>query len=395
MAQRKKHILFDIAILCFSVAGRLMRQRPKLKGREHLKNVPLPVIFTVTHDSYFEIPSLSKVYQALKPRPVFAVMAKKDFLSGNYFSTNFRTKIPLLRWIFKIFDKSGIPKGFFEIMNVATVNRPFIETTRKKKEAIKKEIADQITHFKKSVSQGMSTLIFPEGTTWGFGGLKKIRSSVFQLVTNTFGEYGEKVYILPINVKVDRLVQGCKDVFINVGCPEFILKSKDDFNSYIRESLQKLHTITFSQIGAYYLKKLSLLEEKSRRQIVLTTDTLTNQFEKIVEGIHNEVEKKKLPAFDMKLINKGYLCKKVRRFIKYCTKNNYLIETEMGRRRGVYRLNREKVLADYPAQQFRKLNPVGFHANELTSLGETTIEPLFDISILKEAATIVSTQHNR
>jgi 1-acyl-sn-glycerol-3-phosphate acyltransferase len=391
MPQKKRHILFDIAILCFSFAGRLMRQRPKLKGRENLKNIPLPVIFTVTHDSYFEIPSLSKVYQALKPRPVFAVMAKKDFLSGNYFSTNFRSKIPLIEWIFKLIDKSGIPKSFFKVMNVATVHRPFIETTKKKKEAIKKEIAGQIAYFKKSVSQGMSTLIFPEGTTWGFGGLKKIRSSVFQLVTNTFGEYGEKVYILPINVKVDRLVQGYKDVFINVGCPEFIQKSKEDFNNYIRESLQKLHTITFSQIGAYYLKKLSIYEKKSRRQIVLTSETLTSQLERIVDGIHKEVEMRKLPSFDMRLINKRYLCKKVRLFIKYCTKNNYLIEATKGRRKGTYLLNREKVLADYPAQQFRKLNPVGFHANELTSLGEPEIEPLFDTSILKEVATDIST----
>lgn len=367
-----------------------MRQRPKLKGRENLKNIPLPVIFTVTHDSYFEIPSLSKVYQALKPRPEFAVMAKKDFLSGSYCSTNFRSKIPPIRWLFKLIDKSGIPKIFFKVMNVATVHRPFIETTIQKKETLKKEIAGQIAYFKKSVSQGMSTLIFPEGTTWGFGGLKKIRSSIFQLVTNTFGEYGEKVYILPINVKVDRLVQGYKDVFINVGCPEFILKSKDDFNSYIRESLQKLHTITFSQIGAYYLKKLSLLEQKSRRQIVLTSETLTSHLEKIVEGIHKEVEMKKLPAFDMMLIDKRYLCKKVRRFIKYCAKNNYLIEATKDRRKGFYLINREKVLADHPAKQFRKLNPVGFHANELTSLGETEIEPLFDTSILKEAATNIS-----
>jgi 1-acyl-sn-glycerol-3-phosphate acyltransferase len=391
MPQKRKHILFDIAILCFSFAGRLMRQRPKLKGRENLKNVPLPVIFTVTHDSYFEIPSLSKVYQALKPRPVFAVMAKKDFLSGNYFSTNFRSKFPLIKWVFKLIDKSGIPKSFFKVMNVATVNRPFIETTIQKKEALKKEIASQISHFKKSVSEGMSTLIFPEGTTWGFGGLKKIRSSVFQLVTNTFSEDGEKVYILPINVKVDRLVQGYKDVFINVGCPEFILKSKEDFNNYIKESLQKLHTITFSQIGAYYLKKLSMLEQKSRRKIVLTSDTLISQFEKIVGNIQKEVEMRKLPAFDIRLVNKRYLCKKVRRFIKYCTKNNYLIEATKGRRTGIYILNKEKVLADYPAKQFRKMNPVGFHANELTSLGETEIEPLFDNSILKEAVKNIST----
>ncbi len=390
MAQRKKRIIFDIAILCFYFAGRLMRQRPKLRGGENLKNIPLPVIFTVTHDSYFEIPSLSKVYQALKPRPVFAVMAKKDFLSGTYFSTNFRSKLPPIQWLFKLFDKSGIPKGFFKIMNVATVHRPFIENTMQKKKALKKEIADQIAHFKKTVSQGMSTLIFPEGTTWGFGGLKKIRSSVFQLVTNTFKEYGEKVYVLPINVKVDRLVQGYKDVFINVGCPEFILKSKDDFNSYIRESLLKLHTITFSQIGAYYLKKLSILEQKGRRQIVLSSENLVNQFEKIVEGIQKEVAMKKLPAFDMRLINKRYLCKKVRRFIKYCTKNHYLIETSKGRRPGIYILNREKVLADHPAKQFRKLNPVGFHANELMSLGETEIESLFDASIFKESATNIS-----
>ena len=42
-----------------------------------------------------------------------------------------------------------------------------------------------------------------------------------------------------------------------------------------------------------------------------------------------------------------------------------------------YQLNREKVLAEYPARVYRKLNPVGFHANELTSLGEDTIDSVF------------------
>ncbi|MBW2632447.1 MAG: hypothetical protein JRC90_11970 [Deltaproteobacteria bacterium] len=79
MKGKFKHLIFDIGIYCFFFAGRLMHQRPKLKGRENLKNIPLPIIFTVTHDSYFEIPSLAKVYQALKPRPVFAVMAKRIF----------------------------------------------------------------------------------------------------------------------------------------------------------------------------------------------------------------------------------------------------------------------------------------------------------------------------
>jgi 1-acyl-sn-glycerol-3-phosphate acyltransferase len=281
MIKRVKHILFDIIIFGFYCAGRIMRQRPKLKGKENLKNIPLPIIFTVTHDSYFEIPSLSKVYQALKPRPVFSVMAKKDFLSGNYLSSNFPGTRSVLRWVFRLIDKSGIPKILFKLLNVSTVNRPFIENTLKKKNEIKKELSHQINHFKDSVSHGMSTLIFPEGTTWGFGGLKKIRSAAYQLVSNTFKEYEKKVYVLPINVKVDRLLQGYKDVFINVGNPEFILKSKEDFNQYIRNRLIKLHTITFSQIGAYYLKKASILSAQTKKDIILTKENLTAQAEKI------------------------------------------------------------------------------------------------------------------
>lgn len=381
MSKGIKHIIFDVAIFCFYCAGRVMRQRPKIKGRENLKNIPLPIIFTVTHDSYFEIPSLSKVYQALKPRPVFSVMAKKDFLSGSYLSSNFQGGRSVLQWALWMLDKSGIPKCFFKLLNVSTVNRPFIENTRKKKDEIKKELSHQINHFKDTVSQGMSTLIFPEGTTWGFGGLKKIRSAAYQLVSNTFREYGKKVYVLPINVKVDRLLQGYKDVFINVGNPEFILKSKEDFNRYIRHRLMKLHTITFSQIGAYYLKKASILSAQTKREIILTKENLTAQAERIVREIHSRVQDKTLPAFDVRLIDKKYLSKKVGRFIKYCTKNKYLIEVKEARRPKIYILNRDKVLQQYPAKLFRKLNPVGFAANELTSLGEKKIEPLFDITV--------------
>ncbi|MEA3470264.1 MAG: 1-acyl-sn-glycerol-3-phosphate acyltransferase, partial [Thermodesulfobacteriota bacterium] len=329
MSKRVRHVIYGIIIFCFYCAGRLMmRQRPKLKGKEHLEDIPLPIIFTVTHDSYFEIPSLSKIYQALKPKPIFSIMAKKDFLNGNYLSSNFRAKSPFIRSVCKIIDKSGIPKSLFKMMNMATVHRPFIETTMKKKDAFKRELSNQITHFKDTVSQGMSTLIFPEGTTWGFGGLKKIRSAAYQLVSNTFREYGKKVYVLPINVKVDRLVQGYKDVFINVGNPEFILKSKEDFNQYVRNSLLKLHTITFSQLGAYYLKKASILSIQTKKGITLTRENLTVQAERIVKEVNSRVQNKTLPAFDVRLVDKKYLSKKINRFIKYCTRNNYLIETK-------------------------------------------------------------------
>ena len=82
--------------------------------------------------------------------------------------------------------------------------------------------------FKSRISDGFSTLIFPEGTTWGYGGLRKIRSAVYQLVSTSFDQHGKKIYMLPINVKVDKLVQGWKDVFINVGKLEFFIKSKDE-----------------------------------------------------------------------------------------------------------------------------------------------------------------------
>lgn len=380
MKSKFKHLIFDMAIYCFFFAGRLMHQRPKLKGRENLKNIPLPIIFTVTHDSYFEIPSLAKVYQALKPRPVFTVMAKKDFLSGNYLSSNFRVKNSLLKSIFRLLDKSGIPKTFFKILNLSTVHRPFIESAVKKKDNMKKEISGQITHFKETIAQGMSTLVFPEGTTWGFGGLKKIRSSAYQLVSSTFSQYRKKVYVLPINVKADRLVQGCKDVFINVGKPQFVIKSKEEFNQQLRDSLQRLHTITFSQIGAYYLKKASSIGSRTRKEVILSREVVTGQIEKIVRDVYSKVQGKILPAFDVSLIDKKYLMKKINGFVKYCTRNNYLIETSRGKGIKMYILNREKVLAQYPAKTFRKFNPVGFHANELVSLGEKEIEPIFDIS---------------
>ena len=57
--------------------------------------------------------------------------------------------------------------------------------------------------FRKKIHDGFSTLVFPEGTTWGYGGLKKIRSAVHQLVSNVLDQYDIRVYILPINVKVD------------------------------------------------------------------------------------------------------------------------------------------------------------------------------------------------
>ena len=118
MSSSKNGLIYESTIMGFSFASRLMRQRPKIRGKEHLKNLPLPVIFTVTHDSYFEVPSLSKVYRAIKPRPVFTIMAKKDFLDGSYLSTNYFQNLPLIRSGFKILDKTGLPKALFENLNL-------------------------------------------------------------------------------------------------------------------------------------------------------------------------------------------------------------------------------------------------------------------------------------
>jgi len=70
-------------------------------------------------------------------------------------------------------DKSGIPLAIFRKLKAAAIDRPFIEAAGKKKEDLRREISDQLSRFKDSSVRGISTLIFPEGTTWGYGGLKK------------------------------------------------------------------------------------------------------------------------------------------------------------------------------------------------------------------------------
>lgn len=375
--KNKNGIIYESFIYCFRLAALFMRHKPHLRGKEHLKDVPIPVIITVTHDSYFEVPSLSKVYKSLSPRLVFSIMAKNDFLSGRYLSTNFGKNNSLIRFILSLLDRTGLPKAFLKKMNLITIHRPFMDSIDKKREEVKKEISLHLNYFKEKLSEGFSTLIFPEGTTWGYGGIKKIRSAAYQLVDNCYSYYQQKVHILPINVKVDRLVKGTKDIFINVGAPQFIQKSRDEFNQLLFQTLQRLHTITFSQIAAYYLKRLSTLSTSIQDNITLTREHLTVQLHKAVERINTLVQRSVLPDFDIRLIDKQYLSSKVNKFIQYCVKKGYLNEIPIEENDKAYQLNREKVLAEYPARVYRKLNPVGFHANELTSLGEDTIDSVF------------------
>lgn len=375
--KNKNGIIYESFIYCFRLAALFMRHKPHLRGKEYLKDIPMPVIFTITHDSYFEVPSLSKVYKSLSPRPVFTIMAKNDFLSGRYLSTNFGKNNSVIRFLLTLLDKTGLPKAFLKKMNLVTIHRPFMDSIEKKRDEVKKEIALHLNYFKERLSEGFSTLIFPEGTTWGYGGIKKIRSAAYQLVDNCYNYYQQKVHILPINVKVDRLVKGTKDIFINVGAPQFIQKSRDEFNQLLFQTLQRLHTITFSQIAAYYLKRLSILSTSIQDNITLTREHLTVQLHRAVERINARVQKRILPDFDIRLIDKQYLSSKVNKFIQYCVKKGYLKEVPLEKNDKVYLLNREKVLAEYPAKVYRKLNPVGFHANELTSLGEETVDSLF------------------
>jgi len=253
-----------------------------------------------------------------------------------------------------------------------------------KQEFRKLSLSSQVDRFKKKIHEGFSTLIFPEGTTWGYGGIKKIRSAIYQLVTNAFEQHDIKVYILPINVKVDRLARGRKDLFINIGQPKFILKSREDFNQYIHATLQKLHTITFSQIAAYYLKKISELTKETRMEVCLTKEELIDQLSTIARNIHSKVEDKTLPAIDHQLVEKSYLAKKVTKFITYSIKKNYLLKNPQDKGNNTYILNHEKVLAQYPVRLFRKRNPLGFSANELASLGDKLIDQGYEALLALE-----------
>ncbi len=372
----KNGLIYEGIVNGFNCAKWLMKQRPHIKGLEHLKNLPAQVIFTITHDSYFEIPSLASVYKAIEPAPTFTIMAKEDFLSGRYLSLNFFQDSAFLSSLLKLIDKTGAPKAIFNKLNLISIPRPFADAQLNKHGNFKHQISSQFSQFKSRISDGFSTVIFPEGTTWGYGGLRKIRSAVYQLVSTSFDQHGKKIYMLPINVKVDKLVKGWKDVFINVGKPEFFIKSKDEFNQQLYDVLQRLHTITFSQIAAYNLKKqASIAASRSKSAVQLKRDQLKDQLEKAVLAIHKRVKEGILPHMDQGLKESGYLHYKLDRFIQYCEKNKYLERLTDGQG---HLLDVKKLLSNYPPRQFRKKNPVAFHANELSSLGDNKIIPAFE-----------------
>ena len=111
MTKEKQGILYEGTILGFFFASKLMRHRAKIEGKNNLKKLPSQVIIAITHDSYFEIPSLARVYKALDPRPFFTIMAKQDFLSGKYLSTNYFKDNAFFRSILKILDKLNQQKS--------------------------------------------------------------------------------------------------------------------------------------------------------------------------------------------------------------------------------------------------------------------------------------------
>jgi 1-acyl-sn-glycerol-3-phosphate acyltransferase len=377
MSGNRRGIFYNLIMFGFFVASKLMRQKPHLEGRRYLKEIPTPILFTVTHDSYAEVPSLSRVYYGLEPKPNFLIMAKNEFLSGRYLSTNYAKNNRFLRSILLLLDKTGLPMAIFRTLNLSSIERPFIEEPHLKKQELTKAISGQIGHFREGAVQGLSALVFPEGTTWGYGGLKKIRSSVYQIVESAFQAANKKVYILPINVKMDRLAEGSKDVFINVGEPFFMREPREEFNRALYETLQNLHTITFSQIAAFYLK--------CRAEIMDTAETLAIEKEKFIaelERISHEINQQVtahvLPYMDSALLNNEYLVRKVDRFLTYCRKRKYILETRHMGKSEILILSHEKILADYGRREYRKLNPIGYHANELKSLGEDTIRSIYD-----------------
>ena len=378
MKDEIRRVLRGFIVFCFHIASKLMRHRPHLSGGEHLDRVPMPLIVTLTHDSYFEIPALSRVYYRLDPLPDFTMLAKDDFLSGRYLSTNYCQKNRVMKFVMLLLDLTHLPKAIFRIMKLTSIHRPFAETYQKKKEEIKSEIKSQINGIRESISRGWSTVIFPEGTTWGRGGLKKVRSIVYQLVENARTQAGKNLHILPINVKVDRLIKGTKDIFINVGRPVFLQAARDDFNRALSAMLQRLHTITFSQIAAYYLKRMAEIGEHTNSRIDIAKEKFAARIEKIVAEMNALAERHALPQIDTKLMDRKYLYKKIDGFLKYCRKKGYLFAERIRERGETLVLNVESVLSSPPDRYYRKQNPLGFSANELASIGSDTIRRIYD-----------------
>ena len=367
MSAIKNGLVYEGIVNGFNCAKWLLKQRPHLKGAENLRKLPNQVIFTVTHDSYFEIPSLANVYKAIDPRPVFTVMAKEDFLSGRYLSSNFFKESLILRHLLRLIDSTGAPKAVFEKLNLISIPRPFADAQHPAAGNVKHQISSQFNQFRSKISDGFSTLIFPEGTTWGYGGLRKIRSAVFQLVSTSYEEFGKKIYMVPINVKVDRLVSGWKDVFINIGTPEFFLKEKEAFNHHLYSLLLRLHTITFSQVAAYYLRRLAGKGEQSGTEIPICKSQLFERLDNAANELHRRVKEGLLPNIDQRLTDAPYLTGKIDRLFQYGVKHQFFVRTPKDS--SCYRLNGEKILSHFPKKVFRKKNPVAFHANEFASLG--------------------------
>lgn len=362
---KRNGFIYESIMMGFYHAVWVLRQKPHVNGIENLKNLPNQVIFAVTHDSYFEVPSLSRVYKGIEPRPVFTIMAKEEFLDGSYLSTNFFKNSPIARGFFKAIDSTGLPNAFFKKLNLISIPRPFADKHEPAYQNVKNQISKQFSQFKEKISEGFSTLIFPEGTTWGYGGLRKMRSAVYQLVSTSYEQYGKKVYILPINVKVDKLVRGWKDVFINVGKPQFFTDTQEEFNQRLFNLLQKLHTITFSQIAAYYLNRVSKRVEQNKAEPLIKKEQLFEHLRQAVWALQGKVKLEVLPAIDQKLADVDYFSDKFNRFIAYCSKHKYF---DAKSSQDQWILNVKKILSDHPKKVYRKNNPVGFHANELGSL---------------------------
>jgi hypothetical protein len=89
------------------------------------------------------------------------------------------------------------------------------------------------------------------------------------------------VHVIPINVKVDRLVKGGKDIFINVGHPVFFGCPKEEFNERLGAILRLLHTITFSQIATCYCGAWRKRTGNARDGLELARERFVSAMERI------------------------------------------------------------------------------------------------------------------
>ncbi len=315
-------------------------ERYVVRGQENLEQIEGPALWIPKHESWMDMHTLSALWDKMGT-PLINGVSRSDYFPNSPIKS-FLTSLLMRQTLFLEVERVGMS-----------------DASEKEKEKMQARNRKQAKRIQQYYQKGIHMAVLPEGTTKTDGRIAKIKSLAYNVSHVTIDGKTYVVPCVPVGNTIDFMASNKPSVFFNIGVPFYYQKVSDDvkgdiatFASTVKNAFMDLNTVTISQLGGVYLRKLAM-SKKEFMQIGPFEETIEQQAKKLNDAGY------KVDPFLLDTSGRTY---QVLGFYNKAIKIGYI------NRNG--QLNRTKILSTPNSRDFKQENMLLYCANRLFGIAE-------------------------